>query len=197
MFTGIIEEVGKIRKLYRNNDIVDLEIDCKKIIHDLKTGESVSVSGICLTVTKIMENSFTVQIVPETINRTNAKYWVENTLVNLERSLQLSDRINGHIVQGHVDETFKVKEVNIIKDSWVLSFILNKKFQKFIIYKGSISINGVSLTISSVKKDFFSVSLIPETLKRTNLVNLKSNDLVNVEIDIFAKYIENFLRIKR
>lgn len=194
MFTGIIEEVGKIRKLYRNNDIVDLEIDCKKIIHDLKTGESVSVSGICLTVTKIMENSFTVQIVPETINRTNAKYWVENTLVNLERSLQLSDRINGHIVQGHVDETFKVKEVNIIKDSWVLSFILNKKFQKFIIYKGSISINGVSLTISSVKKDFFSVSLIPETLKRTNLVNLKSNDLVNVEIDIFAKYIENFLK---
>tara|TARA_B100001029_G_C14998671_1_gene416621 strand:- start:57 stop:644 length:588 start_codon:yes stop_codon:yes gene_type:complete len=194
MFTGIIEEVGKIRKLNRNNDIVDLEIDCKKIIHDLKTGESVSVSGICLTVTKIMENSFTVQIVPETINRTNAKYWVENTLVNLERSLQLSDRINGHIVQGHVDETFKVKEVNIIKDSWVLSFILNKKFQKFIIYKGSISINGVSLTISSVKKDFFSVSLIPETLKRTNLVNLKSNDLVNVEIDIFAKYIENFLR---
>ena len=197
MFTGIIEEVGKIRKLNRNNDIVGLEIDCKKIIHDLKTGESVSVSGICLTVTKIMENSFTVQIVPETINRTNAKYWVENTLVNLERSLQLSDRINGHIVQGHVDETFKVKEVNIIKDSWVLSFILNKKFQKFIIYKGSISINGVSLTISSVKKDFFSVSLIPETLKRTNLVNLKSNDLVNVEIDIFAKYIENFLRIKR
>ena len=194
MFTGIIEEVGKIRKLNRNNDIVDLEIDCKKIIHDLKTGESVSVSGICLTVTKIMENSFTVQIVPETINRTNAKYWVENTLVNLERSLQLSDRINGHIVQGHVDETFQVKEVNIIKDSWVLSFILNKKFQKFIIYKGSISINGVSLTISSVKKDFFSVSLIPETLKRTNLVNLKSNDLVNVEIDIFAKYIENFLR---
>ena len=194
MFTGIIEEVGKIRKLYRNNDIVDLEIDCKKIIHDLKTGESVSVSGICLTVTKIMGNSFTVQIVPETINRTNAKYWVENTLVNLERSLQLSDRINGHIVQGHVDETFKVKEVNIIKDSCVLSFILNKKFQKFIIYKGSISINGVSLTISSVKKDFFSVSLIPETLKRTNLVNLKSNDLVNVEIDIFAKYIENFLK---
>ncbi len=194
MFTGIIEEVGKIRKLNRNNDIVDLEIDCKKIIHDLKTGESVSVSGICLTVTKIMKNSFTVQIVPETINRTNAKYWVENTLVNLERSLQLSDRINGHIVQGHVDETFKVKEVNIIKDSWVLSFILNKKFQKFIIYKGSISINGVSLTISSVKKDFFSVSLIPETLKRTNLVNLKSNDLVNVEIDIFAKYIENFLK---
>ena len=194
MFTGIIEEVGKIRKINRNNDIVDLEIDCKKIIHDLKTGESVSVSGICLTVTKIMENSFTVQIVPETINRTNAKYWVENTLVNLERSLQLSDRINGHIVQGHVDETFKVKEVNIIKDSWVLSFILNKKFQKFIIYKGSISINGVSLTISSVKKDFFSVSLIPETLKRTNLVNLKSNDLVNVEIDIFAKYIENFLK---
>ncbi len=194
MFTGIIEEVGKIRKLNRNNDIVDLEIDCKKIIHDLKTGESVSVSGICLTVTKIMENSFTVQIVPETINRTNAKYWVENTLVNLERSLQLSDRINGHIVQGHVDETFKVKEVNIIKDSWVLSFILNKKFQKFIIYKGSISINGVSLTISSVKKDYFSVSLIPETLKRTNLVNLKSNDLVNVEIDIFAKYIENFLK---
>ena len=194
MFTGIIEEVGKIRKLYRNNDIVDLEIDCKKIIHDLKTGESVSVSGICLTVTKIMGNSFTVQIVPETINRTNAKYWVENTLVNLERSLQLSDRINGHIVQGHVDETFKVKEVNIIKDSWVISFILNKKFQKFIIYKGSISINGVSLTISSVKKDFFSVSLIPETLKRTNLVNLKSNDLVNVEIDIFAKYIENFLK---
>ena len=194
MFTGIIEEVGKIRKLNRNNDIVDLEIDCKRIIHDLKTGESVSVSGICLTVTKIMGNSFTVQIVPETINRTNAKYWVENTLVNLERSLQLSDRINGHIVQGHVDETFKVKEVNIIKDSWVLSFILNKKFQKFIIYKGSISINGVSLTISSVKKDFFSVSLIPETLKRTNLVNLKSNDLVNVEIDIFAKYIENFLK---
>ena len=193
MFTGIIEEIGIIRKLNRNNDVIDLKIDCKNIIHDLKTGESVSVSGICLTVTKIIENSFTVQIVPETINRTNAKYWVENTLVNLERSLQLSDRINGHIVQGHVDETFKVKEVSVIKDSWVVSFILNKKFQKFIIYKGSISINGVSLTISSVNKDFFSVSLIPETLKRTNLVNLKPNDLVNVEIDIFAKYIENFL----
>ena len=97
-------------------------------------------------------------------------------------------------MQGHVDETFQVKDVNVIKDSWVISFNLNEKLKKFIIYKGSISINGVSLTISSVNKDFFSVSLIPETLKRTNLVNLKSNDLVNVEIDIFAKYIENFLR---
>ena len=194
MFTGIIEEIGKIKKFTINDDIVNLEINCKKIIHDLKTGESVSVSGICLTVTKIIKNSFSAQMIPETINKTNAKYWGKNTLVNLERSLKLSERINGHIVQGHVDETFQVKDVNVIKDSWVISFNLNEKLKKFIIYKGSISINGVSLTISSVNKEFFSVSLIPETLKRTNLVNLKSNDLVNVEIDIFAKYIENFLR---
>lgn len=194
MFTGIIEEVGEIKNISRNNDIVNLDIICKKIINDLKTGESVSVSGICLTVVKIIENSFLVQMVPETTNKTVAKDWKKNTLVNLERSLQLSDRINGHIVQGHVDGTLEVKDVKIVKDSWVISFNLNEKLKKYIVYKGSISINGVSLTISSVSKDSFSVSLIPETLKRTNLVNLKSNDFVNVEIDMFAKYIENFLR---
>jgi len=194
MFTGIIEEVGKIKNLKKKNDIVNLDIVCKKIINDLKTGESVSVSGICLTVTDIIKNYFSVQMVPETINKTIAKNWKKNTLVNLERSLQLSDRINGHIVQGHVDATFEVKKIDIVKNSWVVSFNLNQKLKKFILYKGSISINGVSLTIANVEEDFFSVSLIPETLKRTNLVNLKSRDFVNVEIDIFAKYVENFLR---
>ena len=194
MFTGIIEEIGIIDEIKNNKDIVYVKILCNKVLNDLHKGESICVSGICLTVVEKGKNFFSVEIVPETIDKSNSKNWRKNSLINLERSLKLTDRINGHIVQGHVDNVCIVKNVNIIKDSWEVNFILNKKLKKYIVLKGSITLNGVSLTVSNIKKDFFSVSLIPETLKRTNLNKLKPGDFVNIEVDIFAKYVENLIR---
>jgi len=194
MFTGIIEEIGVVDEIKKNNDIVRVKIVCNKVLNNLQKGESICISGICLTVVEKGENFFSVEIVPETIDKSNSKKWRKNSLINLERSLQLTDRINGHIVQGHVDDVCIVKNINIIKDSWEVDFILNKKLKKYIIVKGSIALNGVSLTISKINNDFFSVSLIPETLKRTNLNKLKSGDCVNIEVDIFAKYVENLIR---
>ena len=193
MFTGIVEETGVIKKKILNLDGMELTIHANKVLEDLKVNDSISCSGICLTVTKLFDTDFVVQLVEETIDRTTAKFWDVDSRINLERSLLPTTRLGGHFVQGHVDTTSKVKKIIRYGKSWYVDFYLSKQFHKYIIPKGSIAINGVSLTISKLIKDGFQIVVIPHTLKLTNLIFLKEKDLVNVEFDVLSKYIKNFL----
>ena len=193
MFTGIAEGTVKILSFARTKDGYDAQISFTNSFNDLNVNDSISCSGICLTVVHKEKNIFTVQLVKETLDKTNAKSWSPGDLINLERSLLPNTRLSGHFVQGHVDTTAKIKKINFIDSSWKLRIeIKNKKLKKFLVEKASICINGVSLTISKITKNYFELNIIPHTLKLTNLKNLKKGDLVNVELDIFGKYIYKY-----
>ena len=148
----------------------------------------------CLTLEKYKGNLSKFYISKETLNRTNFKSLYKGDLVNLEKSLKFGDRISGHFVQGHVDTTCVVNTIDLIGKSWFINFKLLKKYKKYLIQKGSITINGVSLTISKILKDGFQIVVIPQTLKLTNLIYLKEKDVVNIEIDVLGKYIKSFLK---
>ncbi len=193
MFTGLIEETGIVSKRINNPDGIELDIQAKKILEDLKINDSISCSGICLTVTRIAGNKFTVQLVEETLKRTNAKSWDKGIKINLERSLLPSTRLGGHFVQGHIDTVTTIHDIINKKDSATWYFVLNKKIDKYIVEKGSICLDGISLTVVMKNKKYFSVALIPHTLNVTNWNQKNIGDLINVEVDIMAKYIENFL----
>jgi riboflavin synthase len=169
-----------------------LEINSKLTFKNRDIGSSVSCSGACLTLDKIKKNNMIFYVSMETIKRTNFKFLKKNDIINLEKSMIFGQRISGHFVQGHIDTTGMVSNIKYIGKSWLISFYISKKFRKFIIYKGSIAINGVSLTISKIIKEGFQISVIPKTLKLTNLMNLEKKDVVNVEFDMVGKYIKSF-----
>ena len=189
MFTGIVEETGVIKKKILNLDGMELTIHANKVLEDLKVNDSISCSGVCLTVTKLFDTSFVVQLVEETIDRTTAKFWDVNSRINLERSLLPTTRLGGHFVQGHVDDIGKVVSVKKNKNSWCFWFKIKNNFSKFLIKKGSIAINGVSLTINEIKKNNFRADIIPHTFKKTNLRFLKKNMIVNIEFDLLIKFL--------
>tara|TARA_B100000745_G_C20019628_1_gene346698 strand:- start:85 stop:663 length:579 start_codon:yes stop_codon:yes gene_type:complete len=191
MFTGIIKYTGKIEKIYRNNNNCTVEILSKMKFLNSEIGSSISCSGTCLTLEKYKRNLSRYYISRETLNKTNFKFLKKGDLINMEKSLKFGDRISGHFVQGHVDTTGIIKKLDIIGRSWFINFKLLKKFKKYLIQKGSITINGVSLTISKILKDGFQTVVIPQTLKLTNLIYLKEKDVVNVEFDILGKYIKS------
>ena len=193
MFTGIIEETGTINIKKLNQDGMELSIHAKKVLEDLKVNDSISCSGVCLTVTKQKDTCFYVQLVEETLNRTNAKFWEIDTEINLERSLLPTTRLGGHFVQGHVDTTIKIKDIHQNNESAVWNFEMPKNIKNYIVEKGSICLDGISLTISNKFHDSFSVALIPHTLEITTWKNKKIGDSINVEVDIMAKYLENFI----
>ena len=193
MFTGIIEETGTINIKKLNQDGVELSIHAKKVLEDLKVNDSISCSGVCLTVTKQKDTCFYVQLVEETLNRTNAKFWEIDTEINLERSLLPTTRLGGHFVQGHVDTTIKIKDIHQNNESAVWNFEMPKNIKNYIVEKGSICLDGISLTISNKFHDSFSVALIPHTLEITTWKNKKIGDSINVEVDMMAKYLENFI----
>tara|TARA_B100000029_G_C17609848_1_gene969172 strand:+ start:22109 stop:22708 length:600 start_codon:yes stop_codon:yes gene_type:complete len=193
MFTGLIEETGKIGKIILNRRVTSINVYCKKVLSGLKIGDSVSVSGICLTVIKIEKNSFWVDLVSETINRSTAKKWKSGSIVNLERALSFSDRLGGHLVQGHIDGVSFVKSIQKIGNSWKVEFSLDDNFSKYIVEKGSIAIDGISLTVAGLSKSSFTVCLIPKTLNITTLENIVKGDEVNIEIDMIAKHLEKLL----
>ena len=196
MFTGLIEEQGKIQSVSISSNGMELVIECNIITQDVKNGASICVNGACQTVTDFGNNYIIIQASNETLNVTNFKKLKVGDLVNLERALTLDKRLDGHIVSGHIDclATF----INSKNDGFSKEFFfkINKDFAKYIIYKGSIAINGVSLTIASIQNDIFSVELIPTTLREVNLSKLKTGDIVNIETDIFAKYVEKILTSK-
>ena len=191
MFTGIIKHTGKINKIYRNNNNCTVEILSKMKFLSSEIGSSISCSGTCLTLEKYKRNLSRYYISRETLNRTNFKFLNKGDLINMEKSLKYGERISGHFVQGHVDTTSIIKKLDAIGKSWFINFRLSKKYKKYLIQKGSIAINGVSLTISKILRDGFQTVVIPQTLKLTNLIYLKEKDVVNVEFDIFGKYIKS------
>ena len=194
MFSGIIKHTGKINKIYKNNNNCIIEILSKIKFSKSEIGSSISCSGACLTLERYNRNLSKFYISKETLNRTIFKSLNNGDLINLEKSLKYGDRISGHFVQGHVDATSTIKKIDFVGKSWFINFKLAKKYKKYTIQKGSITINGVSLTISKILKDGFQIVVIPQTLKLTNLMNLREKDVVNVEFDILGKYIKTFLK---
>ena len=194
MFSGIIKHTGKINKIYKNNNNCTVEILSKMKFSKSEIGSSISCSGTCLTLEKYKRNLSKYYISRETLNRTNLKFLNKGDLINLEKSLKYGNRISGHFVLGHVDTTSLIKRIDIIGKSWFINFKLLKKYNKYLVQKGSITINGVSLTISKILRDGFQVVVIPQTLKLTNLIYLKERDVVNVEFDVLGKYIKSFLK---
>ena len=194
MFSGIIRHAGKINKIYKNNNNCVIEILSKIKFSKFEIGSSISCSGICLTLEKYKGDLSKFYISKETLNRTNFKFSNKGDLINLEKSLKYGDRVSGHFVQGHVDTTSTIKKIVFVGKSWIISLKLKKKYKKYLIQKGSITINGVSLTISKILKYGFQIVIIPHTLKLTNLMYLKENDVVNIEFDVLGKYIKSFLK---
>lgn len=188
MFTGIIETIGKIEEVRKDRSNLVINIS-SEISTELKIDQSVSHNGVCLTVTSIDENSHSVTAVDETIQKTNLGSVSTGDLINLERCLRLSDRLDGHLVQGHIDTTGICSDKKLADGSWVFSFRYPKEFDNLIVSKGSIAINGVSLTVVDSLSGIFTVAIIPYTYKNTNFLHLDKGSRVNLEFDIIGKYI--------
>lgn len=194
MFSGIIKNTGLIKNIYKKKNYIILEIYSKITYSKQEIGSSISCSGACLTLEKYKGKIGKFFVSRETINRTNFSLLNKGDIINLEKSLRYGDRNSGHFVQGHVDTTSVISNINIIGKSWYIDFKLEKKYKNYIIPKGSIAINGVSLTVAKVLKNGFQIVVIPQTLRLTNLIFIKKKDLVNVEFDVLGKYIKGFLK---
>lgn len=193
MFTGIITHQGEIAKIVKADAIYYTIAASKSLVHGLKDGDSIAVDGTCLTVINKSEDSFDVQLMPETIAKTAFERSDIGSLVNLELPLAFAGRLDGHLVQGHVDGVGIVEKYTQQKDNWILGINVPQELRKFIATKGSISINGVSLTISAKTPNGLEVSLIEYTINHTNLKFLKLDSIVNLEVDVIARYVENMI----
>lgn len=189
MFTGIIEEIGKVNKVEKQAGNMHFSIEAK-MTPELKIDQSVSHNGVCLTVVSLQEDTYTVTAVAETLQKTNLKDLKEGDPVNLERGMELGDRLDGHIVQGHVDQTSVCEKVQEKDGSWEFTFSYDPILQNITIEKGSITVNGVSLTVVNSKANEFSVAIIPYTYKHTNFKSLKEGGVVNLEFDVIGKYVK-------
>ena len=192
MFTGLVETKGLVDSFKKNEDGMILRLNHHGSF-EVSINDSVSCNGVCLTVVSTDKNSFEVQLVNETLNRTTAEFWKEKDELNLERALLPSTRMGGHFVQGHIDCVTKISKIQYFDKSSTWTFEMNDHIERYIVEKGSIALNGVSLTVASKRKNSFDVALIPHTIELTTFGNLTIGDNVNVEVDILGKYIENFL----
>jgi riboflavin synthase len=188
MFTGIIETQGTIKEIAKDNDNINISIT-SSITHELKIDQSVSHDGVCLTVVAINNDMYTVTAIKETLEKTNLKDWSVGGIVNLERAMKLGDRLDGHIVQGHVDQTGVCKSVENANGSWYFTFGYDKAANNITIEKGSITVNGVSLTVVNSKENEFSVAIIPYTFEHTNFNAIKPGTVINLEFDVVGKYV--------
>jgi riboflavin synthase len=196
MFTGIVEEVGRIARIEQGGENRRITIASKHASAELKTGDSVAVSGVCLTALEIKPGSFCADLAPETWTRTSFSRIHEGALVNLELPMKSDGRFGGHIVQGHVDGVGKLIAFDRIADSenWWLQIELPDEVEKYTVFKGSISIEGISLTVAKLEGSRCTVAIIPHTVERTNLHSLKPGDPVNLEADLIAKYVEKMMK---
>lgn len=192
MFTGLVEELGSVKRLSVGT-VARLAVASEKVINDVVIGDSVAVNGVCLTVTSIGSGELSFDAVPETLSRSTLKDLRAGDKVNLEASLRAGKMIGGHFVQGHVDGVGTVESVRVLSDSAVISFKAPESVLKYIVEKGSIAIDGISLTVASVSDTGFSIAVIPHTLSVTTLGLRKPGDKVNLETDIIGKYVEKFL----
>ena len=194
MFNGIIKNVGKINKITKSNYGCLLEIFSKIKFKKNDIGSSISCSGACLTLENYRSGVSSFYISKETLKKTIFKKSKKGDIINFEKSIKFGERMSGHFVLGHVDTTSKIRKITHFGKSWVVDFALERKYVKNLIPKGSITVNGVSLTIADINKLGFQIALIPKTLKLTNLIYLKKGDLVNIEFDIIGKYIKKYIK---
>ena len=196
IFTGIIEEIGRLADIKKEKDLYTLKISCKKVLEGTKTGDSIATNGVCLTVTELGDDFYKAEVMVETINSTNFKTLSLGETLNLERALSPAKRLDGHIVQGHVDGVGEI--VNILKRGHEIVYRI--KFDsdnfKYIAEKGSIALDGISLTVSKVGENYFEVSIIPTTIADTNLASKKVGEKINIETDIIGRYVYNFVNTK-
>ncbi len=192
MFTGIIEEVGRLK----NFDGEKIEIFCSKVLEDIKIGDSISTNGICLTVTDFAENFFAADVMPETFRRTSLAELHADGVVNLERAMKISDRFGGHIVSGHIDGTGKILNLRTEGNAVFINISAEKNLLQQIAEKGSVALDGISLTVVKATEENFSVSMIPHTREVTNFKFKRIGSLVNIETDILAKYIDRLINFK-
>ena len=194
MFTGLIEEIGEIKSIEKGARSARITIKSEKILDGTKIGDSVSTNGVCLTVTEFNKNSFSVDVMAETIRSSNLGKLKPGSYVNLERAVRVGDRLGGHIVSGHIDGIGTVVDFYKEENATWVSVETTKDILKYIVHKGSITIDGISLTVAYVDENIFKVSIIPHTKDETTLVIKKIGDEVNIESDMMAKYVEKLLK---
>jgi riboflavin synthase len=194
LFTGIIEELGAVEWLAKQTAGARLRVRCARVLEDLKPGSSIAVNGVCLTAVELGRDSFSADLAPETLRRSNLGDLAPGARVNLERPLSPTDRLSGHIVQGHVDGTGEFLSLEQLGDeNWWLKIRVPAELDRYLVFKGSIAIDGISLTIASLERDILGVTIIPHTYQNTTLGTHKPGDRVNLECDVLAKHVEKLL----
>lgn len=197
MFTGIIEETGTVAAVEPRSAGARLRITCRKVLEDAKEGSSIAVNGVCLTALDLHSDSFAADLAPETLRASNLGALKPGSLVNLERPMALSDRLSGHIVQGHVDATAEFIGMEFLGDgNWWLKIRIPPEIDRYLVYKGSIAIDGISLTIAKLDGDVLAITIIPHTYECTSLRDYRPGDRVNMECDILAKHVEKLMSLR-
>lgn len=196
MFTGIIEEIGEVESFVKDSNGATIVVGCKDVLKDTKLGDSIAINGCCQTVVDLGQGFFSARVSDETLDITTFSSLKSGDKVNLERALTLSSRLGGHIVSGHIDCVGKLVKKEQFTDFYNIDFEIPKSQEKYVVYKGSITINGISLTVAKIDENIFRVAIIPHTYNNTNLCYLKVGDCVNIETDILGKYVEKLLYVK-
>ncbi len=196
MFTGLIEEVGEVKEVRRRGKGALLTVRCSKVLEGTKIGDSIAVNGVCLTVVEMGKDFLSFFVSNETLQRSNLGELRPKTPVNLERALKAGDRLGGHIVQGHVDTTTKITGVKREGESFIFTFKLPREYSHLLIEKGSVAVDGISLTVARLGSEEFSVAVIPHTYENTNLKWKRVGNRVNLEFDLIGKYVERILKVK-
>ncbi len=194
MFTGIVEEKGTIQKIVKFGDGLEFTISCTIVLKGLRIDNSICVNGVCLTVVRHTSKTFSIQAVHETLTKTNLGKLKKGSHVNLERSVRLNDRLGGHIVQGHVDGTGTVKRIQVLDKSWLYTIAYPSKFRKYIIPVGSVTVDGVSLTVARIGQSQMTIAIIPYTYDHTVFQDYHVGSAVNIEFDVIGKYLESLIK---
>jgi len=196
MFTGIIEELGRVRSIERRGENARIVIEASTAVEGTKHGDSIAVNGVCLTALDLHPDSFAADVSKETLSRSTLGSLTPGAVVNLERSVTPATRLGGHIVQGHVDARGELLAVEDQGKSWTVRFGFPPEIARYLVFKGSVAVEGISLTIAGLSRDYFEVAIIPKTWEVTNLSQLKSGDGVNLEVDVIGKYVERLLEFR-
>jgi riboflavin synthase len=197
MFTGLVEGIGRVKSIRRLHDDMRLIIEPLFDMADCRAGDSISVNGVCLTLTQVSEGTFSADVSGETLSRSTLSVLRQGDEVNLERALRATDRLGGHLVSGHVDGIGKIVKKDHQQKSWLLRIGIDESISRYTIEKGSIAVDGISLTINRCEKRFFEVNIIPLTGRETTIIKKKLGDLVNIETDLIGKYVEKFLLLNK
>ena len=196
MFTGLIQDIGKITEISPNKDGIKLRIETS-LANEIKINDSVATNGVCLTATEVTSTSFTCQAIPVTMEKTSLRDLCINSQVNLELAMKPTDRLGGHFVQGHVNGTGIVDKIKQGNETWEITLKIPQDLRRYLILEGSIALDGIILTIARLEKGTLTVAIIPHTLEKTNLSEKKIGDVIKIEVDMLAKYVENFISLRK